>query len=117
MNTYQGFRGIPFDSTGDATVIVNGHALPLDPSLKIRNHSPDGFNWGYQGSGPAQLSLALLLHCLEDEERAVSLYQTFKQQVVARWPQESNWNITADEIVDACESIEYERAAKRVVHD
>ena len=36
---------------------------PLSPlkSQSIVNHSPDGFNWGYLGSGPAQLALAILL--------------------------------------------------------
>lgn len=34
----------------------------IDPaeSLAVRNHSPTGFAWGYGGSGPAQLALAVL---------------------------------------------------------
>lgn len=28
--------------------------LPLKLSLQIAEHPPDGFNWGYEGSGPAQ---------------------------------------------------------------
>jgi len=32
------------------------------PSLQLRKHSPDGFEWSYGGSGPAQLALAILLH-------------------------------------------------------
>jgi hypothetical protein len=27
----------------------------LDPRHDLRNHSPDGFEWGYGGSGPAVL--------------------------------------------------------------
>jgi len=34
----------------------------LDPRNDIRNHSPAGFEWGYCGSGPAQLALALVVH-------------------------------------------------------
>lgn len=30
-------------------------------SFKLRVHSPDGFSWGYCGSGPAQLAMAVLL--------------------------------------------------------
>lgn len=48
---------------------------PLSPkrSQKVWNHSPDGFNWGYGGSGPAQLALAILLLTLEDEEQAIAI--------------------------------------------
>ena len=54
-------------------------------SLAVRNHSPSGFAWGYLGSGPAQLALALLLRAT-GRERAEREYQAFKQDVVAGWP-------------------------------
>lgn len=34
-------------------VYVDGKRLDPEPSQKVRNHSPDGFYWGYGGSGPA----------------------------------------------------------------
>src|SRR5205823_6333568 len=40
---------------------VPGGGYPLLPRFDLRNHSPTGFEWGYAGSGPAQLSLALLI--------------------------------------------------------
>lgn len=42
-------------------------SVPLDPhfSQQFRNHSPDGFEWGYGGSGPAQLALGILLHAAQ----------------------------------------------------
>jgi len=40
--------------------VVTVDGRPLDPRNKVRNHSPDGFEWGYAGSGPAQLALAIL---------------------------------------------------------
>lgn len=43
---------------GAISVKVDGRALPL--RLGVRNHSPTGFSWGYNGSGPAQLALAIL---------------------------------------------------------
>jgi hypothetical protein len=55
-------------------------------SLKIWNHSPDGFNWGYGGSGPAQLALALLLLRLPEVE-AVRRHQEFKWAVISKLPQ------------------------------
>ena len=45
---YEGRRHV------DGTATVTRAGLPLDasPSQKLWNHSPDGFNWGYGGSGP-----------------------------------------------------------------
>ena len=40
--------------------------LPLEPSLEIADHSPDGFNWGYDGSGSAQLALGILYEVTRD---------------------------------------------------
>jgi hypothetical protein len=69
-------------------VIVNNEYLNPDYSQQIRNHSPDGFNWGYGGSGPAQFALALLMLYLPVEE-AQEYYQEFKFRWVARLPQSS----------------------------
>ncbi len=38
----------------------DGKAYPLPARCEIWNHSPSGFEWGYGGSGPAQLALAIL---------------------------------------------------------
>lgn len=57
----------------------DGRLEDLDPRLDVRNHSPTGFEWGYAGSGPAQLALALLTDALGDEERAKSLYQRARE--------------------------------------
>ncbi len=64
----------------------------IDPihSLAFVNHSPDGFEYGYGGSGPAQLSFALLLHFL-GVEAAGYYYQTFKDKIVSQLPRESDY--------------------------
>ncbi len=56
-------------------------------SQAIYNHSPDGFNWGYSGSGPSQLALAICLEAFS-QEVAQRIYQGFKWQFVASWPQD-----------------------------
>ena len=95
MSTYQGRR----QKNGTAWVTVqattpNGapklRRLPLGPSLRLFNHSPTGFEWGYGGSGPAQLALAILLHYAGAEGRhsaswAVRHHQAFKWHFVANW--------------------------------
>ena len=71
----------------------------LDPSfsLEIVNHSPDGFEWGYQGSGPAQLALAILLQNT-DLETAVIFHQDFKREVISSYSQNENHVLTSTEV-------------------
>ncbi len=48
---------------GKCSVVVQRTARKdeaLPPRNDVFNHSPDGFEWGYGGSGPGQLSLAIL---------------------------------------------------------
>ncbi|MCI0540853.1 MAG: DUF6166 domain-containing protein [Verrucomicrobiales bacterium] len=68
--------------------------LPL--RLDIRSHSPTGFEWGYDGSGPAQLALALLADALGNDELAQNHYQQFKRNVISQLP--DTWMLTASEI-------------------
>ena len=77
--------------------IVTVDERPLNPRLDLWNHSPTGFEWGYGGSGPAQLALALLAHHLGDDDAAVVLHQEFKRAVVARFNRRG-WTCTSDQI-------------------
>jgi hypothetical protein len=77
-------------------VTVNGHTLDPKPSQAIWNYSPTGFNWGYSGSGPAQLALAILYDLTGDVEVAVANYQEFKRQFVAGFGDE--WTLTEEEV-------------------
>lgn len=81
---------------GHALVLKDGRPFDAARSLQVRNHSPTGFNWGYMGSGPAQLALALLLDVLGDELAAQRYYQAFKADQVATWPE--SWSIDAAQI-------------------
>jgi hypothetical protein len=90
MKTYRGTR------CGSA-VAVTADGVPLKPHLDLWNHSPSGFEWGYSGSGPAQLALAILADHLSDDGEAVILYQDFKRLVVAKLPYRL-WELTSSEI-------------------
>ena len=73
--------------------------LDPKPSQQLHNHSPSGFEWGYGGSGPAQLALAMLLDFSGDEELALNYYQAFKSQFIASLSQEeTRWTITGSDI-------------------
>jgi hypothetical protein len=70
-------------------VTFDGRTLPLDPSLDVINHSPDGFAWSYSGSGPSQLALAILLEAGVPVDQARKLYQEFKHEFIAGLPRAS----------------------------
>lgn len=80
------------------------------PSQKLRNHSPDGFEWGYCGSGPAQLSLAILLDHFGNPGDALQLYQHFKEQIISTFGDE--WEITGEEIDGWLARIQTQRSCK-----
>ena len=82
-----------YHGTDGHQVTVDGDPLPLKPSLSVRNHSPSGFSWGYGGSGPAQLALALLLHEGVEPDEAADLHQSFKFEVVGKMHDE--WRLTS----------------------
>ena len=87
----------------DQGCLVTKDSVELSParSQAVVNHSPNGFAWGYGGSGPAQLALALLLE-ETSETVALGLYQSYKWEVVAKLP--VFWEITSQEIKDWVDS-------------
>jgi hypothetical protein len=109
---YQGER----PAEGLSTVTVDGR--PLRRRHDLRNHSIS-LEWGYEGSGPAQLALALMAdhldHHPEDlpaarqiarieesdsagsaEQLALRVYQDFKRHTVGHLP--AKWTLTSAEI-------------------
>lgn len=74
------------------TVYLNGIQLNPAKSLAFYKHSPNGFNWGCLGSGPAQLALSVLMEVLPLEFAAL-LYVRFKDEIIANIPQGQNFEI------------------------
>jgi len=71
---------------------------PLNPRYDLANHSPDGFSWGYSGSGPAQLSLALLADHFGDDIKARVYYQDFKSTIIFQLDQGREWTMTTEDM-------------------
>lgn len=67
-------------------------------------HSPTGFEWGYLGSGPADLALSILWNFLGKEPSRI-LYMDFKSRFVSRW--KDKWEITSLEIQSWIDSGDY----------
>lgn len=121
MKTYYGYRvpredGRTPDASDEVVVLVTDHPTRENAKRlthRIR-HSPTGMNWGYGGSGPADLARSILWDHLEREPEP-HLYQRFKEKFVSTWGRD--WLITRDMISDWLTSMErekYEAFGRRV---
>ena len=115
---YSGTRVFDRDSMtrGEASVVVQNVVDdgPSDhrPLTHVSYHSPDGFEWGYAGSGPADLALAILADYFGEppgfvlaalrslwtpRSKAAALHQSFKEQFVAT-EHRDEWQLHSDVI-------------------
>jgi hypothetical protein len=111
------YRSLPdsadYPHTGRVDVHENGRAnRKLPKCLDKVNHSPDGFAWGYGGSGPAQLAYAILFDVTCDEDKTQRYYQDYKWAVISQLPREP-WTIEADGVLAWLEDAEHDRLAMR----
>ena len=62
MKIYMGIKKGP--GPQDVVVFYTDGSHQTRPLRHIMRHSPDGFQWGYGGSGPADLALSILCDCI-----------------------------------------------------
>lgn len=74
--------------------------------LDLANKSPTGFEWGYGGSGPSQIALALCADAFDDEMAALTIYQNFKFRILGNLPRDAPWTLTASEVRQHCRELE-----------
>jgi uncharacterized protein DUF6166 len=89
MKLYRGGRGL------DGAVVTVGEK-PLDPRYDLKQLSATGFEWTYEGAGPAQLALALLADHLGDDAAALARYDAFMRAVVANL--DNSWELSSADI-------------------
>jgi hypothetical protein len=111
MKTSTGYR-LPGEQGTPGAALVTVHQegrppRPLDPRLDLRRHA-DALNWGYGGSGPAQLALALAADVTGDDELAQGAYQKLKFRLVGRLPSDG-WALTEQQFREAIRQIQEER--------
>ncbi len=105
MKVYRGYRIFESDHSGEGVVsqvckvVVweNAGRYDLPMCLDIRNHSPTGFEWGYGGSGPAQLALALVADCMGRDLAVPTIYQHVKFKLVANFRVDT-WTLTEEDL-------------------
>jgi len=115
------YHGIRTDKGCLVTVETDATDYLLPHRFDLWNHSPDGFEWGYGGSGPAQLALAILADAInaprarkgrsnwQDDDLdartvAVRLHQEFKRKFIAGLPRDDPWAITEQQVEEFVKS-------------
>ena len=90
-----------------AKVLADGRTRGLNLMLHECNHSPSGPEWGYNGSGPAQLAFALCFDTTRSLRRTWRIYQRVKERLVAGFAHEG-WEITRKEALAVIQAVEKE---------
>lgn len=103
VKVYQGHR-IGSGGPGEVEVTVRTNDRPR-PLRHVVLHSPTGMEWGYAGSGPADLALSILTDFLGSRIKAERLHQWFKSRFIAGLPRNEDWEITGDQITGWLEEI------------
>lgn len=91
---------------GDRTIdgcVVTVDERPLSEALDVARLCDDGFEWSYEGAGPAQLALAILVDHLGDGARALSEHDAFMRNVVANFNNE--WEMSSADVERALANI------------
>lgn len=117
MKTYHGHAATETVTVRD---LSTGEETPLTHYVR---HSPDGFLWGYAGSGPAELARCLIIDALgtaawdDERHRAGTLnpprfevygpitdlveqtHQSYKERVISQLPRDQDWTLTQNSIL------------------
>lgn len=99
------YRGTNLGTGGQGVIVIDG-----DKKYSLTHwmrHSPDGFQWGYGGSGPADLARSMLLDLLGSYAQSIvnHIYQDFKRDFI---------EIAADDLMIKEEDIRIWLKAKKI---
>ena len=102
------YIGTRHPASGTTTVVVEAGSMTYDlpARLDVADYSRDGFEWGYTGSGPTQLSLALLLDLFPISACHIDglpfeTINKLKEQLICKLPRTGNFTITTQDLKDA----------------
>lgn len=62
------------------SAIYNDNKI-IDKRLDLKNHSPIGLSWGYNGSSSSQTALAILCDFTKDNEFSLTYYMDFRNEI------------------------------------
>lgn len=98
MKTYYG--RIISDDLPEMLVQVTegGQVSRLKMTNTARAHSPTGFAWGYEGSGPAALAHSLLADVTGVRDMATCFYREYMKEVIAKLDNAKNWTLSQQDV-------------------
>jgi len=112
------YRGVRIkeqpNAVGECHVYVDGK-----PLRHVVHHSPDGFNWGYGGSGPADLALSILAHHFGETPTKDQIYQgwclcwfyhQYFKWVFVSLIQDDEWETNSDMVQAAIDQINEDKS-------
>jgi Family of unknown function (DUF6166) len=118
------YVGVRQDDGTAKVFFADGKMLvEIDPRRDLWDHSPTGVEWGYAGSGPAQLALAMLARVTGCPHLALLLHQQFKCEVVMHF-RRAGFHVPLEDIIGwifqaterrLCPPVEY--SVKAVAHE
>lgn len=113
---YRGYG--PGSTAGEHLVVVEQGRDLARPLRHVVKHSPDGFSWGYAGSGPAELARCILIDALDAEPDCgecggkgcllcdggytvpgPGMYQGFKFEAIAVLPADCDWQMDQADVL------------------
>lgn len=96
--TYMGLVVVVGERVVEWRVAVHDHDTGETFDLEHHvHHSPDGFSWGYAGSGPSELARCILWHHLGAEPHP-ACYQVFKFDVVVPLDGDKPWELKSEDV-------------------
>lgn len=98
---------------GNVFIEGDGPSRPLPPCLGLCSHSPTGFAWGYNGSGPAQLAFAIIFDLTGNAAAAHRYHQQFKARAIATVNRDGRFSLTEDRAREVLEAVTREGEAGR----
>lgn len=111
VETPHGFEPDIFVAVCDGVCTGTRRLDPRDGKhggTRLANHSPDGFSWGYNGSGPSQAALAILADCMGDRV-ALHHYHSFRDRVISRFDSDGSWELSESQVRAHVAELEAER--------
>ncbi len=89
---------------GAILVTVREGNVSVRPLPHLVRHSPDSFEWGYGGSGPADLARSIVGDFIDDQDPDPALYQAVKCKLVAAVPW-AGGEITEDQLLEVLRGV------------
>ena len=89
------YRGVRTPTGVVVSACRDADPIPLAHSVR---HSPDGFEWGFMGSGPMDLAYSILCD-FGGAGLANVIYRPFAKTVIATLPH-NDWSLTAEQIAE-----------------